>query len=49
VAGLAAGDQRSDAASSDESPVLVRAIVVSPPLPGAGDRVLSAEAQREFW
>lgn len=28
---------------------LVRAIVVSPPLPGAGDRVLSAGAQREFW
>jgi pimeloyl-ACP methyl ester carboxylesterase len=31
------------------SPELVRAVVVSPPLPGAGDRVLSAEAQREFW
>ena len=31
------------------SPELVRAIVVSPPLPGAGDRVLSADAQREFW
>jgi pimeloyl-ACP methyl ester carboxylesterase len=29
-------------------PELVRAIVVSPPLPGAGDRVLSADAQREF-
>ena len=32
-----------------ESPDLVSALVVSPPLPGAGDRVLSAEAQREFW
>jgi pimeloyl-ACP methyl ester carboxylesterase len=32
-----------------ESPDLMRALVVSPPLPGAGDRVLSAEAQREFW
>ena len=32
-----------------ESRELVSAIVVSPPLPGAGDRVLSAEAQREFW
>jgi pimeloyl-ACP methyl ester carboxylesterase len=31
------------------SPELVRAIVVSPPLPGAGDRVLSADAQSEFW
>jgi pimeloyl-ACP methyl ester carboxylesterase len=31
------------------SPERVRAIVVSPPLPGAGDRVLSADAQREFW
>jgi pimeloyl-ACP methyl ester carboxylesterase len=31
------------------APELVRAIVVSPPLPGAGDRVLTADAQREFW
>jgi pimeloyl-ACP methyl ester carboxylesterase len=31
-----------------EAPDLVSALVVSPPLPGAGDRVLSAEAQREF-
>lgn len=31
------------------SPDLVRAIVVSPPPPGVGDRVLSADAQREFW
>jgi pimeloyl-ACP methyl ester carboxylesterase len=28
---------------------LVGAIVVSPPLPGAGERVLTAQAQREFW
>lgn len=27
---------------------LARALVVSPPLPGAGSRVLSPEAQREF-
>jgi pimeloyl-ACP methyl ester carboxylesterase len=32
-----------------DRPDLVRALVVSPPLPGIGDRVLSAEAQREFW
>jgi pimeloyl-ACP methyl ester carboxylesterase len=31
------------------APERVRALVVSPPLPGAGDRVLTAEAQREFW
>jgi pimeloyl-ACP methyl ester carboxylesterase len=31
------------------APDRVRALVVSPPLPGAGDRVLTAEAQREFW
>jgi pimeloyl-ACP methyl ester carboxylesterase len=31
------------------APAVVRALVVSPPLPGPGDRVLSADAQREFW
>lgn len=30
-------------------PDRVRALVVSPPLPGAGDRVLTPDAQREFW
>jgi pimeloyl-ACP methyl ester carboxylesterase len=30
-------------------PESVRALVLSPPLPGVGDRVLSPEAQREFW
>ena len=30
-------------------PERVRALVLSPPLPGAGDRVLTPEAQREFW
>jgi pimeloyl-ACP methyl ester carboxylesterase len=30
-------------------PELVRALVLAPPLPGAGARVLSADAQREFW
>lgn len=30
-------------------PDLVRALVVSPPVPGAGARVLSADAHREFW
>jgi pimeloyl-ACP methyl ester carboxylesterase len=31
------------------APDRVRALVVSPPLPGAGRRVLTADAQREFW
>jgi pimeloyl-ACP methyl ester carboxylesterase len=30
-------------------PDLVRGLVLSPPLPGAGDRVLTAHAQGEFW
>jgi pimeloyl-ACP methyl ester carboxylesterase len=30
-------------------PDLVRALVVAPPLPGAGRRVLEPQAQREFW
>ncbi|WP_041303994.1 alpha/beta fold hydrolase [Mycolicibacterium rhodesiae] len=30
-------------------PELVSALVLSPPLPGAGDRVLTARAQSEFW
>jgi pimeloyl-ACP methyl ester carboxylesterase len=30
-------------------PDLVKSLVLSPPLPGAGDRVLGARAQREFW
>jgi pimeloyl-ACP methyl ester carboxylesterase len=31
------------------SPQLVRALVIAPPLPGVGERVLSAGAQREYW
>jgi pimeloyl-ACP methyl ester carboxylesterase len=31
------------------TPGRVRALVLSPPLPGAGRRVLAPEAQREFW
>jgi pimeloyl-ACP methyl ester carboxylesterase len=34
---------------AQEFPDRVRALVVSPPLPGAGDRVLAPDAQREFW
>ena len=28
---------------------LVRALVLSPPLPGIGNRILTAQAQQEFW
>jgi pimeloyl-ACP methyl ester carboxylesterase len=31
------------------APDRVRALVLSPPMPGAGERVLTADAQREFW
>jgi pimeloyl-ACP methyl ester carboxylesterase len=31
------------------APDSVRALVLAPPLPGVGDRVLSERAQREFW
>jgi pimeloyl-ACP methyl ester carboxylesterase len=34
---------------AQDAPDRVRALVLAPPLPGAGDRVLAAEAQREFW
>ena len=30
-------------------PDLVRALVLAPPLPGIGDRILVPQAQREFW
>jgi pimeloyl-ACP methyl ester carboxylesterase len=32
-----------------ERPDLVQALVISPPVPGIGDRILSPDAQREFW
>jgi len=32
-----------------QRPDAVRALVISPPLPGVGERVLTADAQREFW
>jgi pimeloyl-ACP methyl ester carboxylesterase len=31
------------------APERVAALVLAPPLPGAGDRVLAPEAQREYW
>ena len=32
-----------------QRPDLVRALVITPPVPGVGTRVLGAAAQREFW
>jgi pimeloyl-ACP methyl ester carboxylesterase len=32
-----------------KSPDRVRALVISPPVPGVGDRVLAPKAQEEFW
>jgi pimeloyl-ACP methyl ester carboxylesterase len=48
IAGYDVGSRIAQAAARAR-PDLVRALVVSPPLPGAGDRVVSPDAQREFW
>jgi pimeloyl-ACP methyl ester carboxylesterase len=32
-----------------DAPEAVRALVLSPPLPGAGDRILTQDGLREFW
>ena len=48
IAGYDIGSRIAQAIARS-APVAVRALVVSPPLPGPGDRVLSADAQREFW
>lgn len=32
-----------------DTPDAVRALVLSPPLPGAGDRILTQDGMREFW
>jgi len=34
---------------AQQNPDLVRALVVAPPLPGIGNRVLDPQPQREFW
>jgi pimeloyl-ACP methyl ester carboxylesterase len=48
IAGYDIGSRIAQAVARS-SPGAVRALVLSPPLPGPGDRVLSADAQREFW
>jgi tRNA-Thr(GGU) m(6)t(6)A37 methyltransferase TsaA len=48
IGGYDIGSRIGQAIARD-APERVRALVVSPPLPGIGDRVLTPGAQREFW
>jgi pimeloyl-ACP methyl ester carboxylesterase len=48
IAGYDIGSRIAQAIARDH-PEKVRALVLSPPLPGAGKRVLSPGAMREFW
>jgi pimeloyl-ACP methyl ester carboxylesterase len=48
VAGYDVGSRIAQAVAAEE-PGLVRGLVIAPPLPGIGARILSAAAQREFW
>jgi pimeloyl-ACP methyl ester carboxylesterase len=48
LAGYDIGGRIAQAAAR-AAPGRVRALVISPPLPGGGRRVLEPEAQREFW
>jgi pimeloyl-ACP methyl ester carboxylesterase len=48
LAGYDIGSRIAQALARDR-PDLVRALVIAPPLPGIGDRILQPHAQREFW
>jgi pimeloyl-ACP methyl ester carboxylesterase len=48
IAGYDIGSRIAQAVAADR-PGLLRGLVVAPPLPGIGARILSAAAQREFW
>jgi pimeloyl-ACP methyl ester carboxylesterase len=48
VAGYDVGSRVAQAVAR-RRPDLVQELVISPPLPGAGERVLTERAQREFW
>jgi pimeloyl-ACP methyl ester carboxylesterase len=48
LAGYDVGSRIAQAIARDR-PDLVRALVVAPPLPGIGERILTPAAQREFW
>jgi pimeloyl-ACP methyl ester carboxylesterase len=48
IAGYDIGSRIAQAIARDR-PELVSALVIAPPLPGIGERILGAQAQREFW
>jgi pimeloyl-ACP methyl ester carboxylesterase len=48
LVGYDIGSRIAQAIARDR-PDLVRALVIAPPLPGIGDRILQPDAQREFW
>jgi pimeloyl-ACP methyl ester carboxylesterase len=48
IAGYDIGSRIAQAVAA-ERPGLLRGLVIAPPLPGIGARILSAAAQREFW
>jgi pimeloyl-ACP methyl ester carboxylesterase len=48
ICGYDIGSRIAQAIARDR-PDLVRALVIAPPLPGIGDRILTPQAQREFW
>ncbi len=48
IAGYDIGSRIAQAIAADR-PDLVRALVVAPPLPGIGPRILQPRAQQEFW
>jgi pimeloyl-ACP methyl ester carboxylesterase len=48
LAGYDVGSRIAQAVARNR-PELVRALVIAPPLPGVGDRILAPQAQREFW
>ena len=48
IAGYDIGSRIAQAIARDR-PDLVRALVIAPPLPGIGDRILAPKAQQEFW
>jgi pimeloyl-ACP methyl ester carboxylesterase len=48
IAGYDIGSRIAQALARDR-PGLVGALVIAPPLPGIGERILAPRAQREFW
>jgi pimeloyl-ACP methyl ester carboxylesterase len=48
IAGYDVGSRIAQALART-APTTARALVISPPVPGVGERVLTADAQREYW